>query len=354
MPARELNILFTSTTDSSRTLLEGLLHKHDGTLVNAIGKACLCVFENPSHALEAARELKAQAPQTRAALTRGVVSVSATSATGEAANLAAQLEGLATPGDILASEAFVQGLRSGPNPFHETGLRQFKGIPGVVKVFAFGATTEKDAKDLFDFARVEQERALDAKTLPKPDFKANRADAPIPFAVEPTRAPRVQQTPSVRALKKEDHSRALKRVLVISFFFVVVIPAGLLGGWWLWGTLQQKMVQTDEEVRKGVESSDVLNAIQTKRPKGATARQIAEGSFQTYGTLLIETSPSAAEVYVNDQRIAALTPVKMNQVEARTPLHVVIRKAGYRDHEEILSLLGNEAKKLKIRLEKSP
>lgn len=357
MPVEELNVLFTSTTDQSRKTLEDLLRKHHGTLVTSIGNACLSIFEDKTEALSAAQAMKQAHSESRIALTRGMVTLSANNAFGEPVNLAAQLEGMAQPGDILASEPYVQNLDPSPPRFHVIAVRQFKGIQGTVKVFGWDsagkAPGKKDPKEFFDFSRVEQERAQEAKVLRRPDPSAR--EGPIPFAVEPEAAKEVRREPmipSLREMKKEQTARNLKNVLLISLVFIVLLPGIFFGFWWLVGSSQKSAIRSEKEIQQGVENSDVLRAIKADRPKGISPADIARGNVPVFGTLTIETSPSQAEVYVQDQRVKALTPVRLKNVEAKTPVQVVIKKAGYKPFVQLINLAPNEEKKLSIKLAK--
>lgn len=349
MTDTKLTILVTTVPETSQRELQELLKVHHGHFGGMIGKVSLCTFQHPYQGLEMAKSAIQKIPSIGVALTRG-------DAAGEARNLALHLQGSARPGEILASESFISELPP-PSPFEEGGHRQFQGFPAPTKVFVCKGSEAKepDALDMFDFARVEQERALESKTVRSPEFAPMDDDRSIPLAVEPEakkEEARQAYVPSARLMEREKRSETLKKVFLIIIVFVVVVPAIAGGLWYLIGTSQRTAVQGEQELERQLQSSDVLKAIQKKRPRGASAKQIAQGTYQRYGSIQIETIPPGATIYVDERKMGAETPFSIGKISARTPLHIRVTKAGYHDVETYLSLLPNQKKKLRFTMKR--
>ncbi len=134
-------------------LLEPLFKAFGGKKIKTIGDAFLVVFESPTSAVLCGmaiqdrlwsynqRASREDQIRIRVAVAQGEVRLEKGDVFGEAVNVAARLEGLAKPGEVLFTEAVYLVMNRAEVPAAPHGEHTFKGIPEPVKVYrAAGGT----------------------------------------------------------------------------------------------------------------------------------------------------------------------------------------------------------------------
>lgn len=123
--------------------------REGGRVVKSLGDGLLATFATPESCLAAAERMVAlrEPPATglRAAIHRGPLVAGCDDVFGDAVNLAARIEARARPGEIMASERFVQalpsGLRERARPFDEITV---KGRTAPVRLFRLEPAAEAE------------------------------------------------------------------------------------------------------------------------------------------------------------------------------------------------------------------
>lgn len=135
-------------------LLQPVIKAFGGKLVKTIGDAFLATFASPTDAVLCGMAIQDRlylhnqtaAPsehiQVRVALSAGEVRLHRGDIFGEAVNLASRLEGLATPGEVLISDAVYATMNAAEATLEHRGEHRFKGISRAVQVYACRPTTE--------------------------------------------------------------------------------------------------------------------------------------------------------------------------------------------------------------------
>ncbi len=165
MVQKTLTIVFTDikgfterTSKSSRADMMRILKKHEELLkpfiirhgekvVKTIGDAFLLTFESPTNAVLCGLRMQARlkrynaevSPENlieiRIAINSGEVEVVDKDVFGDTVNLASRVEGVTKAGDIYFTEATYLVMNKSEVPTSEVGEFQFKGIPGLVRLF---------------------------------------------------------------------------------------------------------------------------------------------------------------------------------------------------------------------------
>jgi TolB-like protein/class 3 adenylate cyclase len=129
-------------------ILDPLIDQHNGRIVKLIGDGLLVEFGSVVDALECAvawqKTVEARARQTsddkairfRIGINIGDVIVKGDDVYGEGVNVAARLEGLAEPGEILVSRTVANHVKGKiGSGFEDLGEQELKNIPEPVQVF---------------------------------------------------------------------------------------------------------------------------------------------------------------------------------------------------------------------------
>ena len=165
MVTRTLTIVFTDikgfterTSRISRADMMRILEKHEellkpyivqhgGTVIKTIGDAFLLTFESPTNAVLCGLRMQACLKQynseslpedqieIRIAINSGEVERTETDVFGETVNLASRVEGVTDAGEIYFTEATYLVMNKSEVPTSAVGEFQFKGIPGLIKLF---------------------------------------------------------------------------------------------------------------------------------------------------------------------------------------------------------------------------
>jgi class 3 adenylate cyclase len=154
-------MLFTDIVGSTETLARvgpdewrDMLDRHDaavrrqferfgGREVKSTGDGFLAAFDGPARAVTCARAIRDAAAQMgmviRAGLHTGQVDLRGDDVAGMAVHIAARVEALAAPGEVLASRTVVDLIAGSGLEFEDRGEHELKGVPGSWKVFALAA-----------------------------------------------------------------------------------------------------------------------------------------------------------------------------------------------------------------------
>jgi class 3 adenylate cyclase len=116
------------------------LERFGGREVKTIGDGFLATFDGPARAVtcaQAIRDVAAQmGMQIRAGLHTGQVELRGDDIAGMAVHIAARVEALANPGDVLVSRTLVDLIAGSGVEFEDRGDYELKGVPGSWRVFA--------------------------------------------------------------------------------------------------------------------------------------------------------------------------------------------------------------------------
>jgi TolB-like protein len=144
--------------DRRATILQPLVTKHRGRIVKLMGDGVLVEFASAVNAVQCAADLQAAmsaanegiSPDRQIILRIGVnlgdVMVEGSDLYGDGVNLAARLEQLAEPGDVLVSQALYSHVRGKvPLGFDDLGEQTLKNISEPVRVFRLSGAAAPSA-----------------------------------------------------------------------------------------------------------------------------------------------------------------------------------------------------------------
>jgi class 3 adenylate cyclase len=126
--------------DSHDAAVRRQLERFGGREVKTTGDGFLATFDGPARAVTCAQAIRDVAAQMgmdiRAGLHTGQVDWRGDDIAGMAVHIAARVEALAVPGEVLASRTVVDLIVGSGIEFEDRGEHELKGVPGVWKVFA--------------------------------------------------------------------------------------------------------------------------------------------------------------------------------------------------------------------------
>lgn len=116
--------------------------RRGGTVVKTTGDGVLALFDGPSRAIWAVHDLRREIAslglQIRAGIHTGEIERSKRDVAGIGVHIAARVQALASPGEILASRT-VRDIAAGSGiQFVERGIYQLKGVPDAWQLFTVG------------------------------------------------------------------------------------------------------------------------------------------------------------------------------------------------------------------------
>jgi class 3 adenylate cyclase len=124
-------------------MVRGVLSRHRGHEVKTTGDGFLISFDAAGRGLRCATEVVARAKglgiELRAGLHCGDVEVRGDDIGGIPVNIAKRLCDLASPGEVLASEAVRLGMMGSAVQFADRGEADLKGVPGTWRLYAITA-----------------------------------------------------------------------------------------------------------------------------------------------------------------------------------------------------------------------
>jgi class 3 adenylate cyclase len=151
-------VLFTDIVDSTRRAAEmgdhawrGILDSHEetarplvdnhrGRLVKSTGDGLLATFDGPSRAIDCAVALVAAARRSgielRAGLHTGEIELRGEDVGGLAVHVAARVQSLADPGQVLVSRTVTELVAGSGLRFEGRGDHELKGVPGRWELFS--------------------------------------------------------------------------------------------------------------------------------------------------------------------------------------------------------------------------
>lgn len=137
----EFNTLHDEFDDLSLPVFE----KHDGHVVKKIGDAFLITFKSPTQAVLCGIELQkafsthnktARRPiRIRCAIHTGEVIVRKDDVYGEAVNTASRIEDIATPGNVVFSDAVFSAMNKSEIEYVNLGMRHLRGMKYPIRLF---------------------------------------------------------------------------------------------------------------------------------------------------------------------------------------------------------------------------
>jgi class 3 adenylate cyclase len=157
-----LTVMFTDIVDSTRRASElgdarwrDLLSRHDelvrkelsrfgGREVKTMGDGFLVTFNSPSSALRCATAVtdavRESGIEVRIGVHTGECELIGDDVGGMAVHIAARVNGLAGPGEVLVSSAASGAVAGGPYEFEDRGAHELKGVPGTWHLYALAMT----------------------------------------------------------------------------------------------------------------------------------------------------------------------------------------------------------------------
>jgi class 3 adenylate cyclase/pimeloyl-ACP methyl ester carboxylesterase len=118
---------------------ERVVTKHGGSVVKNTGDGILAVFEMPSHALDAAHELRSELSEVdidlRTGLHAGEIEVRDTDISGATVPFAARVQQAAAGGEIYTTTTIRDMLIGSPYRFDDAGNHTLKGFEGTWQLY---------------------------------------------------------------------------------------------------------------------------------------------------------------------------------------------------------------------------
>jgi class 3 adenylate cyclase len=128
------------TLDDHDALVRDVLDRYRGRAVKSTGDGILATFDGPGRAIKCALQLHDElAPlgiQIRAGLHTGEVEVRGDDVGGIAVHIAARVQGLAAPGEVLVSRTVSDLVVGSGIELQDRGSHALKGVPGEWQLFA--------------------------------------------------------------------------------------------------------------------------------------------------------------------------------------------------------------------------
>ena len=122
------------------TLVERQLERHRGRLVKSTGDGILATFDGPARAIRFATSIREALRgldiEIRGGVHTGELELRGDDVAGIAVHIAARVEALARPGEVLVSRTVVDLVAGSGIEFDERGEHELKGVPGKWGLFA--------------------------------------------------------------------------------------------------------------------------------------------------------------------------------------------------------------------------
>lgn len=121
-------------------LVRRQLERHRGRLVQTTGDGVLATFDGPARAIRYAGSLRDALRsldlEIRAGIHTGEVELRGNDLAGIAVHIAARVQALARPSEVLVSRTVVDLAAGSGIEFEDRGEQELKGVPGTWKLFA--------------------------------------------------------------------------------------------------------------------------------------------------------------------------------------------------------------------------
>jgi class 3 adenylate cyclase len=123
-------------------LAQRQIERHGGRLVKTTGDGILATFDGPARSVRCARAIsdgvRALGLELRAGVHTGEVELRGDDIAGIGVNIAARIEALAEPGEVLVSRTVTELVAGSGLQFDDRGEHDLKGVPGRWQLFAAG------------------------------------------------------------------------------------------------------------------------------------------------------------------------------------------------------------------------
>ena len=120
-------------------VLRETVERHYGRIVNTTGDGVLATFDSPGRAIRSACAMTAGLPSSgldvRAGVHTGEVEVTARDLAGIGVHIAARVQALAGPGEVMVSRTVVDLVAGSGIVFEPRGEHVLKGVPGMWDVY---------------------------------------------------------------------------------------------------------------------------------------------------------------------------------------------------------------------------
>jgi class 3 adenylate cyclase len=128
--------------DSHDKLTRSYVEKYRGRVIKSTGDGTLAIFDGPARSVRCARALRdALAPlgiAVRAGIHTGEIEQRGDDVGGIAVHIAARVQSLAEPGQVLVSRTVTDLVSGSGLEFDDLGEHYLKGIPGAWRLYAAG------------------------------------------------------------------------------------------------------------------------------------------------------------------------------------------------------------------------
>ncbi len=73
-----------------------------------------------------------------------------------------------------------------------------------------------------------------------------------------------------------------------------------------------------------------------------------------YGTVIVQTEPPDAEIYINHERISSKSPAKLEKQSNQESYELLVQRPGFEPYTKIYNVEADQRMVIHVRLEKSP
>jgi class 3 adenylate cyclase len=130
--------------DQHDTLTRREVARWRGRMVKSTGDGALATFDGPARAIRCAAALRAalhgEEVRIRAGLHTGEIELRSDDIGGIAVHIAARVEGLAEPDEVLVTKTVTDLVAGSGISFADRGQHDLKGVPGSWQLFAVAGT----------------------------------------------------------------------------------------------------------------------------------------------------------------------------------------------------------------------
>ena len=194
----------------ARHIVEMAIGDHGGNLVNFVGDNFMAVFDRSIDAVQAAIGIttaledantdrpSARQLRFRMGLERGAVTVSDGHYEGDALNIAARIQAIATPGGLSVSGSVYRDLDEPALRFRSIGAQRLKNIPESVEVYAFTDLPTESSVD------TSSRLALDIPTIAVLPIHTEGTDADVAGGAAMIRSDIIHRLSSIPELEITD------------------------------------------------------------------------------------------------------------------------------------------------------
>jgi len=131
---------YGESVEEHRRILRGAFGGSGGVEVDTAGDGFFVRFDSPARALDCARAareaVKRLGIDIRAGIHTGECELQGRALTGMAVHVAARIQALASPGDILVSSTVKDIVVGSDARFEDRGQHSLKGMPGEWRLFS--------------------------------------------------------------------------------------------------------------------------------------------------------------------------------------------------------------------------